>query len=35
VSTQTITMNLTMAIADDTIAEARRRAEAMGTSVNQ
>ena len=28
-------MNLTLAIADDTILEARRRAEAMGTSVNQ
>jgi hypothetical protein len=28
-------MNLTLAIADETILEARRRAESMGTSVNQ
>ena len=28
-------MNVTLSIADDVIQEARRRAEAMGTSVNQ
>jgi uncharacterized protein DUF6364 len=31
----TYLMNLTLAIADDTILEARKRAESMGTSVNQ
>jgi hypothetical protein len=35
VRTYPVHMNLTLSINDEVIAEARRRAEAMGTSVNQ